>query len=632
MRFFDEAVEVGERCWWGLSYAGSCNQPADPLKTACGDGGAVYRYLGVGLATYALQIDPGTGDAIVVDPVTSPSSPTRRTWRTATPSSCRSTGPGRTAGRGVPLPRHRRRGPRPRPDGGRLLRRRALGAHDRRHRPRACGLHRHDALAEADRRRQQRQRRGLLPRHRQLHELRRALRRRPPRLQRPPHRRRRGLRHADVDAASVHVTALDDAMLLADAQINVSASGGSFYGTGTVLAGSGQLVTNVVLAGASALVYDASLTTTGPTSDYTTTDTPSQLVAGDRVEVGRRRLRVSRADARASICRRWTTAPRTGRCSRRGRRPTTRATTAREARRRRRRRGARRPGRGEGLRVRRPDHHGGDRPHDTAQDYTDTELWAKVPDVLVSATSTAGIDATILNSGVERRRRVRVHARVQLDRLQGAELPLQRDRRAARRPADLEALGGERRPRRSPGSSTRRSTRAATSPRRRRTRRRSTRRSRTLPARSASAMWGATGKSDRRHARLEQGLEPRLATIDGSTVTADGDLARRRLRRRRHLREREARLLVDHDEQRRRERPPGRDRQLRPGRLPELRGHADLVFGDRVRLASDYGIGRRPRPPTCRRCRTSTSSPATSSSCTTATAPTASRPRRGSAC
>ena len=41
-------------------------------------------------------------------------------------------------------------------------------------------------------------------------------------------------------------------MLLADAQINVNAQGGSFYGTGDVLAANGQLVTNIVLAGATA--------------------------------------------------------------------------------------------------------------------------------------------------------------------------------------------------------------------------------------------------------------------------------------------------------------------------------------------------------------------------------------------
>ena len=51
-------------------------------------------------------------------------------------------------------------------------------------------------------------------------------------------------------------------MLLADAQINVNAQGGSFYGTGDVLAANGQLVTNVVLAGATAIVVGSDVTTT----------------------------------------------------------------------------------------------------------------------------------------------------------------------------------------------------------------------------------------------------------------------------------------------------------------------------------------------------------------------------------
>ena len=67
--------------------------------------------------------------------------------------------------------------------------------------------------------------------------------------------------HATVNAGSVAVLAQADAMLKADAQVNVSASGGSFYGSGTVIAGSGQLVTNVVLGGATATLDDSAVTT-----------------------------------------------------------------------------------------------------------------------------------------------------------------------------------------------------------------------------------------------------------------------------------------------------------------------------------------------------------------------------------
>jgi hypothetical protein len=66
--------------------------------------------------------------------------------------------------------------------------------------------------------------------------------------------------NADVTAGGdVSITALQDAMLLADAQTNVSASGGSFYGSGTVLAVNGQLVTNAVLSSAQAWLEDAAV-------------------------------------------------------------------------------------------------------------------------------------------------------------------------------------------------------------------------------------------------------------------------------------------------------------------------------------------------------------------------------------
>ena len=70
--------------------------------------------------------------------------------------------------------------------------------------------------------------------------------------------------HADVHAGGVvEVSALENALLKVEATMNVSASGGSFYGTGTVIAGGGQLVTNAVLADATALVDDSSVIAAG---------------------------------------------------------------------------------------------------------------------------------------------------------------------------------------------------------------------------------------------------------------------------------------------------------------------------------------------------------------------------------
>ena len=82
-------LRSGDKVRLGTSYAGSCTS-RPTREDGCGVGGAVYRYLGVGLATYGLLIDPGSGDVIVVDPFTLAVLPTRTTWRMATPSSCRS--------------------------------------------------------------------------------------------------------------------------------------------------------------------------------------------------------------------------------------------------------------------------------------------------------------------------------------------------------------------------------------------------------------------------------------------------------------------------------------------------------------------------------------------------------------
>ncbi|MEA2197211.1 MAG: mucin9, partial [Solirubrobacteraceae bacterium] len=69
--------------------------------------------------------------------------------------------------------------------------------------------------------------------------------------------------NANLHADALAITALENAELAADAEINVSASGGKFNGKGDVLGASGQLVTNVVLSGASAYVDSAQVTTSG---------------------------------------------------------------------------------------------------------------------------------------------------------------------------------------------------------------------------------------------------------------------------------------------------------------------------------------------------------------------------------
>ena len=61
----------------------------------------------------------------------------------------------------------------------------------------------------------------------------------------------------------VTVSAEETAQLASEALTTVTASGGSFYGTGTVQAITGQVVTNVVLASATAMVSDSDVTAGG---------------------------------------------------------------------------------------------------------------------------------------------------------------------------------------------------------------------------------------------------------------------------------------------------------------------------------------------------------------------------------
>ncbi|MFZ0529753.1 MAG: hypothetical protein WAL91_04355, partial [Propionicimonas sp.] len=69
--------------------------------------------------------------------------------------------------------------------------------------------------------------------------------------------------NAYLRAAAVSVTALENAWLQADGLLTVSASGGSFYGSGTVLAVGGQVATNVVLAEAHAYIAAGDVEVTG---------------------------------------------------------------------------------------------------------------------------------------------------------------------------------------------------------------------------------------------------------------------------------------------------------------------------------------------------------------------------------
>src|SRR5206468_101723 len=79
--------------------------------------------------------------------------------------------------------------------------------------------------------------------------------------------------NASLGAASLAISALENAELAADAELNVSASGGSFLGKGNVLAGSGQAVTNVVLSGAHAYVDASHVTTTAGAVTLTAANT-----------------------------------------------------------------------------------------------------------------------------------------------------------------------------------------------------------------------------------------------------------------------------------------------------------------------------------------------------------------------
>ena len=345
------------------------------------------------------------------------------------------------------------------------------------------------------------------------------------------------LANANVTAGSVHVRALEDAMLLADAQINVNAQGGSFYGTGDVLAANGQLVTNLVLAGATAVVVGSHLTTSAPTSDFTTANTPTKLETGARVEI--------------------LTGPLAG-------------------------------GVYEYIGDPLEDPLGIDL-STAGEDYTDVDVWQKVPDVLVDAESTAGIDATILsatstgadgfgftlafNSIGWKAQNFLFNA---VDTLLGDPLVASafNGERSAASVAQvinstITAAGDVQVSALNATQLNATVSNAASS--------------------VAGAMYGAKGKS-------VGGILASNKVSSGATATIDALDRHRRWRRdgcggrqRRHLRERQDGLVLDHHEQRRDERPSERDQQLRRRRLPVERGHAGAeVRRPRPRRAAPY--------------------------------------------
>ena len=335
--------------------------------------------------------------------------------------------------------------------------------------------------------------------------------------------------NAVVSAANVSVIAREDAMLLADAQINVSASGGSFYGTGSVLAANGQLVTNVVLAGAGAWLVGSEVTATGSTFDHVSTDTPTELETGDRVEHDGHVFEYLGSTLAGGV-------------------------------------------------------------DLSAQDYTDETLWQAVPDgVTVEATTTAGIDATVLSATSTGADGFGVTLAFNSIGWKAQNFLFNAVDALLGDPLISGAFGGER------PVATIASVLGSTV---------LTDDDLTVHAENAAQLerdrlerrqLGRLGdvrrdrQERRRHPRQQQGLEPRQG--DDRRLQRRGRRRRhgRRLRRRRHLGERQARLVVDHDEQRRRSVLQGQINNFLPADYLSSEGVKTLLFGDHVRLANDFG-------------------------------------------
>ncbi len=79
--------------------------------------------------------------------------------------------------------------------------------------------------------------------------------------------------HTDLQAGTIAIGASEAAQLLAEVTSTVEASGGSFYGTGTVLAANGILATNVVLSKAAA------------TADHSVLDGAVSVTAANRAAI-----------------------------------------------------------------------------------------------------------------------------------------------------------------------------------------------------------------------------------------------------------------------------------------------------------------------------------------------------------
>ena len=71
--------------------------------------------------------------------------------------------------------------------------------------------------------------------------------------------------HATVNAGSVTITALENAVIQAQAESTAEASGGSAFGPGTVLAVNGVIATNTVLSKANAYLTNDTVTTSTAT-------------------------------------------------------------------------------------------------------------------------------------------------------------------------------------------------------------------------------------------------------------------------------------------------------------------------------------------------------------------------------
>ena len=109
------------------------------------------------------------------------------------------------------------------------------------------------------------------------------------------------LEHATATAASLTVSATEAATIAATVDTNVTASGGSAWGSGTVLAVNAQVTTNLVLSSATARISDSAITGAVAVSADNTSAIDARLhsalsIGGDGVRL-RDRLQQHRLEA-----------------------------------------------------------------------------------------------------------------------------------------------------------------------------------------------------------------------------------------------------------------------------------------------------------------------------------------------